>query len=116
MPEANTDGGAPAGGAPAANSGAAPNSDASLTGGAAANPGEAKPAGAEGAGGEAYQAARAARIEHALKFEEPGVIQSVVGMKSRTDRAVPYEDVFKKTGLFGGGSGGHHDAFFLGIG
>ena len=53
MPEANTDGGAPAGGAPAANSDAAPNSDASLTGGAAANPGEAKPAGAEGAAGEA---------------------------------------------------------------
>jgi hypothetical protein len=55
----------------------------------------------EGVGGEAYQAARSARLQHALQFEEPGVIQNVVGMKSRTDRAVPFEDVFKKTVING---------------
>lgn len=55
----------------------------------------------EGAGGEAYQAARSARIQHAMEFEEPGVVQNVVGMKSRTDRAVPFEDVFRKTVING---------------
>jgi hypothetical protein len=52
-------------------------------------------------GGKAYQAARAARREHALAFEEPGVVQNVVGMKSRTDRSVPFEGVFKKTVING---------------
>lgn len=49
------------------------------------------------AGGDAYRAARAARREHAMQFEEPGVIDTVTGMSSRTDRKVPFEDVFKKT-------------------
>lgn len=53
------------------------------------------------AGGEAYKAARAARTQHALDFEEPKVIQNVVGMASRTDRSTPYEDVFNKTVLNG---------------
>lgn len=49
------------------------------------------------AGGDAYRAARAARREHAMQFEEPGVIETVTGMASRTDRKTPFEDVFKKT-------------------
>lgn len=55
----------------------------------------------DSAGGKAYQAARAARRQHAMEFEEPSVIQNVVGMKSRTDRSVPYEDVFNKTVING---------------
>lgn len=52
-----------------------------------------------GKGGELYQKARAARIDHALKFEDPGVVNRLIEMKSRTDRVTPFEDVFRVTVL-----------------
>lgn len=55
----------------------------------------------EGAGGEAYQAARAARKQQALEFEDPGAIARLVENKSRTDRATALEDTWQKTVLGG---------------
>lgn len=55
----------------------------------------------EGAGGMAYQAARKARKEQALEFEETGAVARLVENKSRTDRATALEDTWRKTVLGG---------------
>lgn len=55
----------------------------------------------EGAGGKAYQAARKARREQALEFEEQGAVAQLVENKSRTDRSVALEDTWRKTVLGG---------------
>lgn len=47
-------------------------------------------------GGEPYQKARNARIQHAKTFEDPGAISDVLEMKSRTDRKLPFEDIWRK--------------------
>ena len=52
-------------------------------------------------GGDLYKAARAARTQHAMKFEEPRLISDLLGTKSRTDRAVALEKVWDKTVLGG---------------
>lgn len=51
----------------------------------------------EGVGGKAYQAARAARREHAMKFEEPKAISQLIENKTATDRTVALENVWDKT-------------------
>jgi len=51
----------------------------------------------EAAGGDMYKAARAARNEHAMKFEEPKAIAQLIEEKSRTDRKVALEDTWDKT-------------------
>lgn len=48
-----------------------------------------------GAGGKAYQAARAARKQQAMEFQEQGGVAKLVENKSRTDRAVALEDTLK---------------------
>lgn len=48
-------------------------------------------------GGKLYKDARAARIEHAKSFEDPSVVSDLTEMKSRTDRKVPFEDVWQRT-------------------
>jgi CBS domain-containing protein len=55
----------------------------------------------EGAGGKAYQAARKARREQALEFEEQGAVAQLVENKSRTDRSVALENTWRKTVLGG---------------
>lgn len=52
--------------------------------------------------GDMYRAARAARLEHAKTFEDPRIVSSLTGMRSRTDRIVNYEDAFNKTVIQGG--------------
>jgi hypothetical protein len=51
----------------------------------------------ERAGGELAKAARAARKEHAIAFEDPDSVYQLTAMKSRTDRQVALEDVWRKT-------------------
>lgn len=51
----------------------------------------------ESAGGAAYKAARAARKEHAMQFEEPRAISKLIGEKTRTDREVALENVWSQT-------------------
>jgi hypothetical protein len=46
------------------------------------------------AGGQAYKAARAARAEHAMRFEEPKAIADLLKDSSRTDRKVALENVW----------------------
>lgn len=53
----------------------------------------------ETAGGDAYKAARAARKQHAMEFEEPKAIAQIVGQKSKTDRVTALESVWDKTVL-----------------
>lgn len=48
------------------------------------------------AGGKAYQAARAARKEHAMQFEEPRAVSQLITDRTRTDRQVALEDVGRK--------------------
>lgn len=55
----------------------------------------------EGAGGSAYKAARAARRQQALEFEDQGAVARLVENKSRTDRATALEDTWRKTVLGG---------------
>jgi hypothetical protein len=55
----------------------------------------------EGAGGNAYKAARAARRQQAMEFEEQGAVARLVENKSRTDRATAVEDTWRKTVLSG---------------
>jgi hypothetical protein len=55
----------------------------------------------EGAGGTAYQAARKARREQALEFEDQGAVEGLVSNKTRTDRSVALEDTWRKTVLGG---------------
>lgn len=55
----------------------------------------------EGVGGSAYAAARKARKEQALQFEEQGAVARLVENKSRTDRSVALEDTWRKTVLGG---------------
>jgi hypothetical protein len=55
----------------------------------------------EGAGGDIYKAARKARTEHAMKFEEPKAVANLLKDSSRTDRKVALEDVWNKTVLGG---------------
>ena len=57
----------------------------------------------EGAGGELYKAARAARTEQALRFEDPAAIERLVTKKpgSRTDRTTALEDTWRKTVIGG---------------
>jgi hypothetical protein len=55
----------------------------------------------EGAGGNAYKAARAARKQQGLEFEDRGAVARLVENKSRTDRAVALEDTWRKTVLGG---------------
>jgi len=55
----------------------------------------------DSAGGQAYKAARAARSQHAMKFEEPKIISDLLKDSSRTDRKVALEDVWNKTVLGG---------------
>lgn len=55
----------------------------------------------EGAGGQAYQAARAARRQQALEFEDQGGVANLVDNRSRTDRAVALEDTWRKSVIGG---------------
>lgn len=55
----------------------------------------------EGAGGKAYKAARQARREQAMEFEDQASVARLVDDKSRTDRAVALEDTWRKTVLGG---------------
>jgi hypothetical protein len=55
----------------------------------------------EGSGGKAYAAARAARKQQALEFEDQGAVARLVENKSRTDRATALEDTWRKTVLGG---------------
>jgi hypothetical protein len=55
----------------------------------------------EGAGGKAYQAARKARREQAMEFEEQGSVAKLVENKSRTDRATALESTWRQTVLGG---------------
>lgn len=55
----------------------------------------------EGAGGEAYKAARAARRQQAMEFEEQGAVAKLVENKSRTDRATALENTWRQTVLGG---------------
>lgn len=51
----------------------------------------------EGKGGELYAKARAARIDLRNQFEDPGIINRLVSEKPGGDRALAFEDVFKKS-------------------
>lgn len=55
----------------------------------------------EGGGGDLYKAARAARKSQAMEFEEQGAVARLVENKSRTDRATPVEDTWRRTVLGG---------------
>lgn len=55
----------------------------------------------EGAGGKAYQAARKARKEQALEFEDQVAVERLVKDKTRTDRTTALEDTWRKTVLGG---------------
>jgi hypothetical protein len=55
----------------------------------------------EGKGGDLYAKARAARIDLRNQFEDPGVINRLVGEKAGGDRVTPFEDVFSRTVLNG---------------
>lgn len=55
----------------------------------------------EGAGGTSYQAARKARREQAIEFEDQGAVRKLVEDKSRTDRDTALEDTWKRTVLGG---------------
>lgn len=55
----------------------------------------------EGAGGTAYKAARAARRQQALEFEDQAAVRRLVENKSRTDRATALEDTWSQTVLGG---------------
>lgn len=55
----------------------------------------------EGAGGRLYQAARQARREQALEFQDQAGVARLVNDKTRTDPAVALEDVFQRTVVTG---------------
>lgn len=55
----------------------------------------------DGVGGSAYKAARAARKQQAMEFEEQSGVARLVDNKSRTDRAIALEDTWRKTVLGG---------------
>jgi hypothetical protein len=55
----------------------------------------------EGAGGDAYKAARAARKQQALEFEDQAAVARLVENKSRTDRATALENTWRQTVLGG---------------
>lgn len=55
----------------------------------------------DGAGGDAYKAARAARKQQALEFEDQGAVARLVENKSRTDRATALENTWRQTVLGG---------------
>ena len=52
-------------------------------------------------GGDLYKAARNSRRAHAMEFEEPKAIASLLDSKTRTDRAVALEDVWGNSVLRG---------------
>lgn len=54
-----------------------------------------------GAAGKAFQAARAARKQQAMEFEEQGAVAKLVENKSRTDRATALENTWRQTVLGG---------------
>lgn len=55
----------------------------------------------EGSGGKAYKAARRARREQALEFQDQGAVEQLVSNDSRTDRSIALENTWKKTVLGG---------------
>lgn len=55
----------------------------------------------DGLGGAAYKAARAARKQQALEFEDQAAVSRLVSNKSRTDRAVALEDTWNDVVLRG---------------
>lgn len=55
----------------------------------------------DGLGGNAYKAARKARLEQALEFQDQAAVSRLVSDKSRTDRAVALEDTWNDVVLRG---------------
>lgn len=53
----------------------------------------------EGKGGELYGKARAARIALREQFEDPGIINALVGTKRTGDRLTEFDEVFRKSVL-----------------